>query len=76
MSSIILILKKIKKIIFLDIDFFCYILFDAMREMRVQIPRWPATVKLSCKELTKSECLIVKNNRVECTILWVLSKNL
>ena len=47
MSSIILILKKIKKIIFLDIDFFCYILFDAMREMRVQIPRWPAAVKFS-----------------------------
>ena len=37
--------------------------------MRVKIPRWPATVKLSCEKLTKSECLIVKNNRVECTIL-------
>ena len=59
MSSIILILKKIKKIVFLDIDFFLLYTIRVIREMRVQIPRWPATVKLSYFLLTKSECLIV-----------------
>lgn len=52
-------IKEDKKTVFLDIDFFLLYNFRAIGEMRVQIPRWPATVKLSCEKLTKSECLIV-----------------
>ena len=62
MSSINIYVKEDKKTVFLDIDFFCCILFCAMREMRVKIPRWPATVKLSCRKTNEVGMPYCNNN--------------